>query len=416
MLKINPFKPNIPSPASMFAGRYDELVLLENGLFQTKHHQPANYLITGDRGIGKSSLLLFLKHISSGGSQSFKHGSFDFLTISLSISEKLDVTSLIKLFDSHISRELGKVESVRTFLSSTWDFVQRIKVMNSGISPTERDAEVEIQIDNFSHSLAATCARIVNPELGEKKKDGIVLMLDECDNAAPDLRLGYFFKSVTESLQRLDCNNIMFVLAGLPTTQEKLSQSHESAIRIFTQIKITELKTSDRVFVIKKGIEEGNKINAEKTSISSAATDSISTLSEGYPHFIQQFAYSAFEHNADEEISVEDVYDAAFKPGGAIDAIGSRYYESSFYDKIKSDEYRQVLEIMADKMNSWITKAEIRTKFLGDEFTLSNALQALTTRKIILKNPAKMGEYRLQQRGFAIWIRLFGSREQKISR
>ena len=104
--------------------------------------------------------------------------------------------------------------------------------------------------------------------------------------------------------------------------------------------------------------------------------------------------------------------EAAFKQGGAIDAIGSRYYASAFYDKIKSDEYRQVLSIMAEKLNSWTTKAEIRAKFTGDEFSLSNALQALTRRKIILKNPSKMGEYRLQQRGFAFWIKLFGDRKK----
>lgn len=131
-----------------------------------------------------------------------------------------------------------------------------------------------------------------------------------------------------------------------------------------------------------------------------------------YPHFIQQFAYSSYDSDTDGEITTEDVLEAAFGRGGAIDSIGSRYYESAFYDKIKSNEYRQVLSIMAEKMNSWITKAEIRANFSGDETTLSNALQALTTRKIILKNAAKRGEYRLQQRGFAIWIKLFGQQKQ----
>ena len=52
---------------------------------------------------------------------------------------------------------------------------------------------------------------------------------------------------------------------------------------------------------------------------------------------------------------------------------------------------------------------------LGDDNTLTNALAALTKRKIILKNPSKIGEYRLQQKGFAIWIKLFGDRKEKHS-
>ena len=95
-----------------------------------------------------------------------------------------------------------------------------------------------------------------------------------------------------------------------------------------------------------------------------------------------------------------------------MDAIGSRYYASQYHEQIKSDEYRQVLSIMAENMSSWVKKSEIRAKFTGNDQTLTDALKALTARKIILKNQSKMGEYRLQQRGFALWIKLFGHRRK----
>ena len=394
----------------MFAGRYEELETLEKGLFQTKHGQPINFLLTGDRGIGKSSMLLTLRHLSSGGVDSLKHGKFNFLSVDIQVSDKLDIVTLLKLSERSISREVGRVETVRSFLNDTWDFVQRLRVMDSGVSAAQQDSEVELLIDSFSYSLSETCKRLVAPRQGESKKDGIIFFIDEADNAIPELRLGYFVKNVTEALMRNDCHNVMFILAGLPDTTEKLSKSHESSVRIFTQIKLRELSVPDRKYVIDRGLEAGNKINTENTTITDDARDQIAAFSEGYPHFIQQFAYCAFDGNTDGEISSEDVLDSAFKPGGAIDAIGDRYYASAFNDKIKSDEYRQVLAIMAESLNSWVTKAEIRIKFTGDESTLSNALQALTTRKIILKNPSKVGEYRLQQRGFALWIKLFGNR------
>jgi hypothetical protein len=412
MPRINPFKPNSPVPTAMFAGRYDEILDLEKGLFQTKNGQPSNFMITGDRGIGKSSLLLYLSQVSHSRIPSLEHGSFDFVSINISISDKLDIVTLIKLIERNISRELGKIETVRSFLKDTWAFAQRLHVMDSGISAAEQDSEVELQLDDLSYSLAETCKRVTNPERGEKNKDGILFLFDECDNATPLLRIGYFFKTITEALQRHGCDNIMFIIAGLPDTPEKLSKSHQSSVRVFTHMKIKELCGDDRKYVVNRGLAEGNKINSEKVTIMQTALELISVLSEGYPHFIQQFSYSAFESSTDGEISDDDVLDAAFKPGGAIDAIGSRYYENSFYDRIKSDEYRQVLTIMAEKMNAWTTKSEIRAKFSGDETTLSNALQALTTRKIILRNPAKNGEYRLQQRGFAFWIRLFGNRNK----
>jgi hypothetical protein len=106
------------------------------------------------------------------------------------------------------------------------------------------------------------------------------------------------------------------------------------------------------------------------------------------------------------------VLEGAFCESGAIDALGTRYYASAFHEQIKSDDYRQVLGIMAENMNSWIKKSDIRSKFSGAEQTLNNALQALTNRKIILKNSSKISEYRLQQKGFALWIKLFGNRRK----
>ena len=183
MPKINPFQPNSPVPSGMFAGRYDEILELEKGVFQTKNGHPSHHLITGERGIGKSSLLMYLKHVSCGDLDSFKHGSFNFLTIQTVLSEKTNLVTLIKLIERNISREVSKVEKVRSFISETWSFVQRIKVMDSGISVSEKNAEEDILIDDFSYSLAKTCNRLIKPENGEQRKDGIIFIIDEADNA-----------------------------------------------------------------------------------------------------------------------------------------------------------------------------------------------------------------------------------------
>lgn len=409
MSKINPFKPNSPAPVAMFAGRTEEIDALDKGLYQTKNSNSSHFLITGDRGIGKSSLLMLLRYLSRGEITSPDYETFNFVTINSIISDRTDLVTFVKLIERSISREIGKIEKVRKFLADTWSFAQRIKVMDSGIEQADMHSEADLIIDDFAFSLSETCKRITNPLKEEETRDGIVILIDEVDNACDDIRLGYFIKVVTELLQQHECNNVMFVMAGLPDVTEKLTKSHGSSVRIFTHLKIKELVPADRIYVVERGLEEANKCNTEQTTITDSAKTQISMLSEGYPHFIQQFAYSAFDHNSNGEISGDEVLQGAFKPGGALDAIGDRYYASAYYDKIKSDEYRQVLTIMAENYNEWIKKSEIRSKFSGDEITLSNALQALTRRKIILKNPSKIGEYRLQQKGFALWIKLYPS-------
>lgn len=413
MAKINPFKPNSPVPPGMFAGRIEEIESLEKGLNQTKYGNSSNFLITGERGIGKSSLIGYINATAQGLIESSDYDKFNFVVVNTVISNKSTLIGFIKLLERNLKREIekiGKAEKARALFETTWSFVQRLRIMDSGIDKAEINEDLDLIIDDFSYSLAETCKRIVNPEIGESAKDGIMIVVDEADNACPNLHIGYFFKVVTELLQQNGCNNVMFIVAGLPDVVEKLTASHESSMRIFSQLVVKELSPDDRRFVVNRGLEVGNAQNEEKTTITVTARNMISTLSEGYPHFIQQFSYSAFEANTDGEISEEDVGSGAFKNGGALDAIGTRYYQSLYNEQIKSDEYREVLQIMAENMNSWIKKSDIRARFSGNDHTVSDALKALTARKIILKNPSKLGEYRLQHKGFALWIKLFGRR------
>lgn len=404
--KINPFKPNSPVPPGMFSGRYDEIMLIEKGLYQVSKENAINILLTGDRGIGKSSLINLANYISKGEIETTLFGKLNLIPINITISKTTSIESLMKLIENCLSRELNKIEKMKAFLSESWKFIKQLKIMDSGFEEKKGDSDPDILADNFSYSLYETSKKI--KELTENSKDGIVFFIDEVDNASESLQLGYFLKYVTEKLQQLGTSNVAFFLAGLPQTVEVLMKSHESSLRIFQHLKIKELKPEDRNEVIQKGLDSAKKINGSETTITKSALSLISTLSEGYPHFIQQFGYSAFSINEDDEISKEDVVKSAFNKGGAIDELGSRYYQNQFNERIKSDEYREVLTIMAESLNDWVKKSDIKVDFSGSDSNLSAALRTLTERNIILKNVSKQGEYRLQQRGFAIWIKLFG--------
>jgi len=407
MTKINPFKPNSPVSPGMFAGRLGEIEDFESGLAQTRSGNPINYLVTGERGIGKSSLLSVFNYLANGSITAGDSDTFNFLTINAVVSERTNLKTLITLINNHIRREAGKIETVRSFLDKTWEFVQRIKIMDSGIETKGSIENSDLVMDEFAYSLSETCKRLCDPEKGEVAKDGIVFLIDETDNAGTHLHLGYFIKVVTELLQKNGCAKVMFVFAGLPSVIEKLSDSHESSLRVFNHLNVEKLGVQDCYYVIEKGINEGNEINNIETQITDNAKKHIKNLSEGYPHFIQQFSYSAFKHDTDDNIDKDDVLNSAFTKGGALNEIGSRYYLTQYLGQIQSDEYREVLNIMADKWNSWVKKSEIRENFSGSDSTLTSALSALTERKIILKNKAKRGEYRLPQTGFALWIKLF---------
>src|SRR5713101_3502575 len=89
MARYNPFRPgNIVSPG-MFSGRYEELEGTEHALFQTKNGNPHHFLIEGERGIGKSSLLFSLQMVASGLVDPLEGSKFNFLTLSLELEPEI---------------------------------------------------------------------------------------------------------------------------------------------------------------------------------------------------------------------------------------------------------------------------------------------------------------------------------------
>jgi biotin operon repressor len=164
---------------------------------------------------------------------------------------------------------------------------------------------------------------------------------------------------------------------------------------------------AERVEVIRKGLEEAKTKNEYEISIAPEAEQCISMFSEGYPHFIQQFAYSAFEEDKDNVISEEDFFKGAFKENGAFQQLGLKYFHGLYFDQIGSDEYREVLRAMSKHLDNWVSKDQIRKEAKIKQTTLNNAISSLKKRKIIIPKPGKKGEYRLPNKSFAVWIKAF---------
>ena len=136
-------------------------------------------------------------------------------------------------------------------------------------------------------------------------------------------------------------------------------------------------------------------------TITPEAKKLISTLSEGYPHFLQEFAYCAFEEDSDNVIDRSDVSDSLFRENGAFDQLGRKYF-NEFYDAPDSDDYRWNLNTMADHLDNWISRAAIIAESGLKESTVDNGLRALKGKNVIVQNEKKVGLYRLPTRSFAV--------------
>lgn len=403
-MRYNPFRPgNVVGPG-MFAGRLQELEALEQILFQAKNGNPQHFLVTGERGIGKSSLFLFLDLLASGKATFRESSPFNFLVVSVALDVNTKYDQLIKKVGSELQRVVSSRQTVRELAKSAWDFLCRWEILGvkfqrdeSGpkTDPHELLEELTFHIEQLSRECGANL-------------DGILVLLDEADKPPASAHIGEFLKLFTERLTKRGCNNIAVGLAGLPSVITKLKESHESCTRILHVFNLLPLERADRVSVVRRGLEDAKEKNGFETTIDTDAEDMISDISEGYPHFIQQFAYSAFEKDSNNKIDSQDVLRGAFDQGGAFDQLGVKYFEDLYFEKIWSEEYRQVLRVMAESSTEWTSKATIRKESgIKKETTLNNALAALKKRNIIIAQKGKKGSYRLPSMSFGVWIRAY---------
>lgn len=412
-MKINPFNPNSPTGPGMFAGRIKEIEAIEQILLQTKANKGHGFLLLGQRGIGKTSLLNLVK-FQAEGSIDTKGEKLNFLVIEIDITKETTLYTIIRKIELALKRKLAKSEPTRRLFSEIWDFLGKIEVAGTKVN-TSKDSDKELLFEEFSYSFADTLKRITtkNDDKFGSTHDGILLIIDEADNATKDLDLGTFLKLLMERLQKEGVQQLMVGVSGLPKTKEILIESHPSSIRIFEELNLDRLSDDDVKYIIQRVLNHSTELNGKKTEIEQLAEHNLVRLSEGFPHFIHQYGYCAFELSNGILITDNDIQQGAFGNNGAIEKIGDKYYRDDFYNKIKVDSYRQVLIIMAEKLDDWVTKKHIKTKFKGQSATLDNAISALRSRGIILSKEGTQGTYRLQDKGFAWWIAMNQKKEEK---
>lgn len=416
-MKINPFNPNSPSGPGMFAGRYTEIVSIEKLLFQTKANKGHGFLLTGQRGIGKTSLLNLVKYQAEGEIE-VEGKKLNFLVVDIDISKETTQQVLIKKIELALKRKLARTEKARAIFNEIWSFIGRIEAAGVKVN-TDSKSENELIFDEFCYSLADTLKRVT--QATDKSKldnsyDGLLIMIDESDNACPELDLGTFIKLLYERLQKEGTQHLMIGVSGLPKTKQILIDSHPSSLRIFEELNLDRLKEEDIKYVIKRVLDHSKDVNGSATTIDAKGEKLLVDLSEGFPHFIHQYGYCAFDLSDGKNITEDNVINGAFGENGAIEKIGDKYYRDDYYNKIKKDSYRQVLIIMSEKLDSWVSRTYIKNRFKGEKNTLNNAIAALRTRGIILDKEGSRGMYRLQDKGFAWWIVMNQKREERDKR
>ncbi|MCU1287069.1 MAG: hypothetical protein JWO13_3419 [Acidobacteriales bacterium] len=398
--RFNPFRPGSIVTPWMFVGRVEEIISINRALYQTKNGNPAHFLIHGERGIGKSSLMVYVDAIGSQFTDGDALARYNFLSLNIELEPDNTYADVIYKIGNELARQVSAKRPAASTAKAAWDFLKQWEVMGVKFNGSERQVKPGDLLDELAFAVEKSLSALGSTV------DGILILLDEADKPGAKANLGQFVKIFTERLAKRGCHNVCIGLAGVSGVIRELKKSHESSTRIFDIFTLQPLLPEERISVIDRGLRVAEEKNGIKTDIKKEAAERIAELSEGYPNFIQQFAYCAFNEDQDDCIDLDDVLKGANNPqGGAIEQLGLKYFEELYFDQIGSDEYRRVLRAMSESLDGFVTKAHLKKETALKDTTLNNALRALSKRRIILPKPGTKGVYRLPTKSFAVWIK-----------
>lgn len=292
-LRLNPFTPQHPvTDPKKFAGRVDVLVNTIDCLFNNK-----NVLVTGARGVGKSSVAYQLIKLTRGdrtlidrigldtGGFEFNHITGDHRclpgnTLS-SVAQGLLGSLRSRLASGHTEETVTQTLDLK--------FFKRVVEVR----------ELEARFDELALEFALAAEEIVsNVELDNT---GLAFLIDEIDILDDSVQLAPFLKAVSEKLRLDGYESVSFVLAGVSGTTADLVAQHPSASRLF-ELFTLEPMTHDELEAIVDSAVAGTGVH-----FTAAAVREMIALADYFPAPVQLLGYHAFRIDDDGTVDEEDV-------------------------------------------------------------------------------------------------------------
>lgn len=293
----NPFSPGAGSPPPELVGRdpvLEQARILLGRVKQKKSEK--SMLLTGLRGVGKTVLLNEIKRMAD---------SDGYHTISIEAHEGKALGPLIApylrslLYD--LDRVAGAGDKVKRGLAVLRSFVGALKLtvgefsIGLDIDPERGSADsgdLEIDLPNLFVAIG---------EAAQDRNSAVAIFIDE---------IQYFSKkelgALIMAMHKIQQQQLPLVLlgAGLPILPGMAGESKSYAERLFNFPNIGALSQEDTAKALQEPAQEAG------VAFEDAALDEVFLLTKGYPYFLQEWGYVAWNLATASPITLQVVRDA----------------------------------------------------------------------------------------------------------
>jgi len=365
----NPFSPGAGSPPPELAGRdgiLEQAHVLLGRVFQKRSEK--SILMTGLRGVGKTVLLNEMERMAIADG---------YRTILVEAHEDKPLALLLVphlrrlLFD--LNRIAGVGDKARRGLAVLKSFISAIKITVGDVefgldTDPEKGAadsgDLEIDLPNLFIAVA---------EAAEERQTAVAILIDEIQYLNSS-ELSALIMAMHKMQQRH--LPLLLIGAGLPILPGLAGDSKSYAERLFSFPNIGPLAEPEAAKALK------DPVTAAGEEFDDLAISEIYRLTQGYPYFLQEWGYQAWNHAASSPINLQIVQETTAL---VEDRLDENFFRVRF-NRLTPRE-KMYLRAMAELGGGPYRTADI-ADFLGTKITTLGPVRASLIKKGMIFSPS----------------------------
>jgi len=370
----SPFTPGIPVPLDYFIGRIKEIERLQRAIRAASVGRNMNVFITGERGIGKSSLAGFGRYLAQK--------EYGFVGAHCYLGTAQSVEDVTRVIFHRLLREMPEKSLFENARDVLGRYIKSVDLFGMNIEFTRDRDDLEDLKLNFLPILHQVFNAI------EEERKGVYLALDDLDGVVRVPEFAYFLKSLVDEMatsERLAIP-LVLILVGVEERIADLGDIHASVPRIFDVVHLSPMSVEESAEFFKKAFASvGMKLDDD-------GLDTLVYFSGNLPVLLHEVGDATFWHDDDGVIDENDAFAGAIL---AAENVGRKYLDPQVYKSMRSKAYLSFIRTIAtmEPFRIGFKRAVVLREIAdGEKSKFDNFLRKMVSIGV-LKKGEERGEY-----------------------
>ncbi|HPC94699.1 MAG TPA: ATP-binding protein [Sedimentisphaerales bacterium] len=342
----SPFSPGQPVPTEFFVGRIEEIERLRSMVLGALNNRFKVGFVTGERGIGKSSLVSFVRHLMDreqavAGCHVFLGGVRELPEMVRRTFDRLLKDSIEKPWHLKVREFFGQhVREVGLFGISV------------ELSLTPQDLSM------ITHDFVPSVRRLLDKLSGDRR--ALLLILDDINGLASSVDFANWLKSIVDEIATSQRGLAMCLLVvGLEERRQELIRVQPSLARVFELIEIKPWTDKEVREFYGKAFEKAS------ATVSRKDMDLMVQFTGGLPVLAHEIGDAIWRAAQKADIGQDDVWTGIVN---AAEVVGRKLLEPQVFQALRSNRYRSILRKMADRpMELQFRRQDLIARLTADE-------------------------------------------------